>query len=75
MNRRRVIVLMTLGVFFMLAGPMSAMFGGIPPWPIVFWFVVCHAFFCIVIARVKPFTGPYVEPMQDEDLLLPPEQP
>ncbi len=72
MNRKRVIVLMTVAVAFMLAVPMTAIFGGIPPWPVVFWFVASHVFFCTVIARVKPFKGPYVEPMVDD---LPPPPP
>jgi hypothetical protein len=67
-NRTRVIVLMTLAVFFMLAVPMTAIFGGMPPWPVVLWFAVSHVFFCVVIARVKPFTGPYREPLRDADL-------
>ena len=29
------------------------------------WFAVSHAFFCVVTARVKPYRGPYVEPMAD----------
>ena len=66
MNRKRVIVLMTIAVAFVLAVPMTAIFGGIPPWPVVFWFVASHVFFCVVISRVKPFTGPYVEPLVDE---------
>ena len=65
MNRKRVIVLMTVAVAFMLAVPMTAIFGGIPPWPVLFWFVASHVFFCAVIWRVKPFKGPYVEPMVD----------
>lgn len=65
MNRQRVIVMMTIAVFFVLGVPMAAIFGGIPPWPVVFWFTVSHAFFCILIARTKPFTGPYVEPLTD----------
>jgi hypothetical protein len=65
MNRKRVIVLMTCAVFFMLAVPMTAIFGGIPPWPVLFWFTASHVFFCVVIARVKPFNGPYVEPLTD----------
>jgi hypothetical protein len=68
MNRKRVIVWMTIAVAFMLAVPMSAIFGGIPPWPIVTWFVASHVVFCTIIMRVKPYTGPYVEPMIDPEL-------
>ncbi len=67
MNRKKVIVLMTIAVFFMLAVPISVIFRGIPPWPVVFWFTVSHVFFCVVILRVKPYTGPYVEPVTDID--------
>jgi len=65
MNRKRVIMWMTIAVFFMLAVPMTSIFGGIPPWPVIFWFAVSHVFFCVLIARTKPFTGPYVEPVED----------
>ena len=67
MNRKKVIVAMTIAVFFMLAVPMTFIFGGIPPWPVVFWFSASHVFFCLVILRVKPYTGPYVQPVEDID--------
>jgi hypothetical protein len=65
MNRQRVIVMMTLAVFFILVVPLTAIFGGLPPWPVIFWFTVSHVFFCALIARTKPFTGPYVKPLTD----------
>ena len=65
MNPRRVIVLTTIGVFIVLCTVATLFFHGIPPWPMLLWFAVSHAFFCIVIARVKPYHGPYVEPMAD----------
>ncbi len=65
MNLRRVIVLTTIGVFIILTILATLFFKGIPPWPVLFWFTVSHAFFCCVIARVKPYRGPYVEPMTD----------
>jgi hypothetical protein len=68
MNRVRVIVAMTVAVCFMLVVPLTAMFGGRPPWPIIFWFIVSHVFFCVLIARTKPFRGPYVEPYNDPRL-------
>jgi len=70
MNRRRVIIVMTVAVFFVLAVPLTAIFGGLPPWPVIFWFTVSHVFFCILIATTKPFLGPYSEPYTDP---LPPE--
>lgn len=63
MNRGRVIVLTTIGVFLVLTCIATLFFRGIPPWPVLFWFAVSHAFFCIVIARVKPYRGPYITPM------------
>ena len=68
MNRKKVIILMTIAVFFMLAVPMTVIFGGIPPWPVLFWYTASHVFFCAVIIRVKPYTGPYREPLTDGDL-------
>jgi predicted MFS family arabinose efflux permease len=65
MNRTGVIVGMTIAVFIVLAFPLTAIFGGIPPWPVIFWFVASHVFFCAVISRVKPFTGPYRKPLTD----------
>lgn len=63
MNPRRVIVLTTLGIFLVLTTIATLFFRGIPPWPVLFWFAVSHALFCIVIARVKPYRGPYTTPM------------
>lgn len=68
MNRKRVIVLMTLAVFFLLGWLMITIFNGFPPWPFVLAFTVSHAFFCIVIASVKPYRGPYTKPMADPEL-------
>jgi hypothetical protein len=70
MNRQRVIIVMTIAVFFILAVPLTAIFGGLPPWPVIFWFTVSHVFFCVLIARTKPFVGPYVEPLTDPVLRL-----
>ncbi len=68
MNRRRVIILMTLGVFIVLGTLMILFFEGLPPWPVALWFTASHVFFCIVIARVKPFPGPHREPMAEPEL-------
>ncbi|TAL01681.1 MAG: hypothetical protein EPO08_09595 [Rhodospirillaceae bacterium] len=68
MNRRRVIIAMTLAVFFMLGVPLTAIFGGLPPWPVIGWFAASHIFFCVLIGRTKPFTGPYTEPYTDPQL-------
>lgn len=68
MNRTRVIVWMTVGVFGTLGWLMLHVFDGLPPWPLLFWFVVSHVFFCVVIARVRPFKGPYRAPLIDGPL-------
>ena len=70
MNRKRVIVLTTLAMAAMLLFVGTFVFQAVPPWPMLLWFAVSHLFFCVVIARVKPFRGPYHEPMVDD---LPPE--
>jgi hypothetical protein len=62
MNRKRVIVLMTVAVFVMMGWLMLTIFGGWPPWPVLFWFVASHIFFCAVVLRVRPFKGPYSTP-------------
>lgn len=65
MNPRRVIVWTTVGVFLVLTTVATLFFRGIPPWPMLLWFALSHAFFCFVIARVKPYRGPYVAPMAE----------
>lgn len=68
MNRKAVILWMTAGIFIVLGTLMLLFFEGWPPWPVTFWFTVSHLFFCIVIARVKPFAGPYRKPMPEPEL-------
>ena len=68
MNRKRVIVLMTLAIFVLFGWLMITVFDGLPPWPFVLAFTVSHLFFCIVVASVKPYRGPYTKPMADPDL-------
>lgn len=68
MNRRRVIVLTTVAISIVLCILAAVFFKGIPPWPVLLWFTVSHLFFCIVIARVKPYHGPYIQPMADPGL-------
>ncbi len=62
MNPRRVIIWTTVGVLAMLS-VVTMLFGGIPAWPMLLWFAASHLFFCCMIARVKPYRGPYIEPM------------
>ena len=65
MNRRRVIILVTIGMLVVF-GMVALMFHGVP-WPILLWFAVSYLFFCVVISRVKPFRGPYTEPMDSAE--------
>jgi hypothetical protein len=62
MNTRRVIGWMTVGVCIVLGWLMIAVFGDLPPWPVIASFCISHVFFCIVIMGVKPYRGPYSEP-------------
>lgn len=67
MNPRRVIILMTVAVFFVLLVLALLFFGGIPPWPLLLCFAASHLTFCIIISRVKPYKGPYTQPMADPE--------
>lgn len=67
MNRARVITLMTLAVFVMLGSLMILFFGGFPPWPVTVCFAASHITFCIIVAKVKPYHGPYRPPLVDPD--------
>ena len=67
MNRTKVIVLMTLAIFILLGVLMILFFGGWPPWPMVLCFAISHVVFCVIIAKVKPFNGPYRQPLVDPD--------
>ena len=67
-SRTALIVMMTIGVFIVLGTLMVLFFKGLPPWPVLLWFTASHAFFCVIIARVKPYNGPHRPPMGDPDL-------
>ncbi len=67
MNRARVIVWMTVGVFTILTVIATLFFHGIPPWPVLLCFGISHLIFCIVVTRVKPYRGPYREPMAERN--------
>lgn len=68
MNRKRVIVWMTVAVAVLFIWMMATVFGGLPPWPVVLWIVASHVFFCAVVVRVRPFTGPYTTPMDERSV-------
>lgn len=65
MNPRKVIILMTIAVFIVLTVLATLFFGGIPPWPVLLCFAVSHGIFCVIVARVKPYHGPYKEPLEN----------
>ncbi|MSO98585.1 MAG: hypothetical protein EXR11_10270 [Rhodospirillaceae bacterium] len=67
MNPRRVIVWMTLAVFVLVGWLMITIFDGLPPWPVLICFTISHVFFCVVISRVQPYRGPYVEPINQRN--------
>lgn len=67
MNPRRVITWMTVGVFMILTVLATLLFHGIPPWPMLLCFAVSHLTFCFIVSRVKPYKGPYTQPMADPD--------
>ena len=67
MNPRRVIILMTVAIFIVLTVLSTLFFGGIPPWPVLLCFAASHLTFCLIVARVKPYRGPYNEPLADPE--------
>ena len=67
MNPRRVIIFMTVAVFVVLGSLMILFFDGLPPWPVTGCFAASHLTFCFIVAKVKPYTGPYRTPLTDPD--------
>lgn len=65
MNPRRVIFWMTIGVFIVLGWLMMVVFKGFPPWPVAACFVLSHGFFSVVLLCVRPYRGPYSQPMAE----------
>ena len=72
MDKKKVVFWTSVGVAFMLFYIMLMIVGGIPPWPLLIWFALSHGFFCWVILRVKPYRGPYTQPIDNE---VPPDRP
>ena len=68
MNPRRVIGWMTLAVCGVLGFLMIAIFDGLPPLPVLASFCISHVFFCILIIGVKPYRGPYQEPLTSRSI-------
>ena len=67
MNVRRVIIWMTVAVFVVVTFISITIFGGIPPWPVLLCFAASHSAFCLIVASVKPYRGPYKEPLEDPE--------
>ena len=67
MNPRRVIIWMTIAVFFILTVLATLFFGGIPPWPVLLCFAASHMTFCAIVSKVKPYKGPYTKPLSDPE--------
>jgi hypothetical protein len=67
MNPKKVIILMTVAIFIVIGWLMVTIFEGWPPWPVLLMFTISHVFFCVVVARVKPYRGPYTKPMTDSN--------
>ncbi len=68
MNRKRVITWMTVGVLVTLLGLTLSIFESVPPLPVVIWFAISHAFFCVVVLRTPPFRGPYTPPPSERSV-------
>jgi hypothetical protein len=68
MNPRRVIIGMTVAIFFILLVISTLFFQGIPPCPILLCFAISHGAFCWIVSRVKPYHGPHTDPMKDREL-------
>ncbi len=65
MNRKRVIIWMTVAVAIILLTMTVVLLGAFPPWPVWLFFGLSHAFFCTMIWKTRPYSGPYKEPMDD----------
>lgn len=70
MNRKRVIVWMTVAVLMTLLTMTTVLLGAIPPWPVWLFFALSHAFFCTVVWKTPPYRGPHHKPMPE--VTLPP---
>ena len=68
MNPRRVIIWMTIAVFFILTILATLFFGGLPPWPVLLCFAASHTTFCIIVSKAKPYKGPYTKPISDPEI-------
>jgi fatty acid desaturase len=65
MNLASVIFWMTLAVLLVLTVLAVMLFDGWPPWPLLLSFAISHGAFCFIVSRVKPYRGPYKDPLTD----------
>ncbi|MDG2320150.1 MAG: hypothetical protein P8L79_07830 [Rhodospirillaceae bacterium] len=65
MDRKRVIVWMTVAVAVILFVMTTVLLGALPPWPVWVFFGLSHGFFCAVVWNTKPYTGPHQRPLYD----------
>ena len=69
MNPRRVILWMTIGVAVVLLMMTVILLGAIPPWPVWLFFAISHGFFCAVVWKVKPYPGPFAQPLTESETM------
>ncbi|NKB43654.1 MAG: hypothetical protein GKS03_05185 [Alphaproteobacteria bacterium] len=65
MNRKRVILWMTVAVMIVLLAMTTVLLGALPPWPVWLFFAISHGFFCSVVWRTPPYPGPHTKPMAE----------
>lgn len=65
MNRKRVIVWMTVAIVVVLVVMTTVLLGALPPWPVWVFFGLSHGFFCLFVWRTEPYPGPHVKPLSD----------
>ncbi len=65
MNRKRVILWMTVAIAVVLVMMTTVLLGAFPPWPVWLFFGISHGFFCLVIWRTRPYPGPHVTPLSE----------
>jgi hypothetical protein len=65
MNRKRVILWMTVAVAVILLTMTTVLLGAPPPWPVWLFFALSHSFFCAVVWQTRPYPGPFQDPMTE----------
>ena len=65
MNRKNVIIWMTLAVISILFILSVSLLGTIPPLPIWVFFGISHGFFCVMVYITPNYKGPYKKPLTE----------